>query len=174
MSPPVLWKNLSFYILSFLARTFPFVDAKKRKGSLFFCIFQGKVLYFFIFFEERFFVFLYFSRKGSLLFYIFQGKVLCFFIFFEERFFVFLYFSRKGSFVFLIFSRKGSLQNRGKQKNVSFFAWKGSFGFYKKQRKGSLFFQKNPGKVPRPDDLNQGKVPNFLKVFEERFFGQRT
>ena len=98
-----------------------------------------------------------------MFFYIFQGKVLCFFIFFEERF-----------LCFFNFSRKGSLQNRGKQKNVSFFAWKGSFGFYKKQRKGSLFFQKNPGKVPRPDDLNQGKVPNFLKVFEERFFGQRT
>ncbi len=76
--------------------------------------------------KERFFDFLYFSRKGSLFFYIFRGKVLCFFIFFEERF---LCFSN--------FSRKGSLQNRGKQKNVSFFVWKGSFGFYKKQRKGS-------------------------------------
>ena len=62
---------------------------KKRKGSLFFCIFQGKVLCFFIFFEERFFVFLYFSRKGSFIFLFFQGKVPCFFIFFKERFFVF-------------------------------------------------------------------------------------
>ena len=97
--------------------------------------------------KERFFVFLYFSRKGSLFFYIFRGKVLCFFIFFEERFLYFLNFSRKGSLFFYIFrgkvplffnfSRKGSLQNRGKQKNVSFFVWKGSFGFYKKQRKGS-------------------------------------
>ena len=42
---------------------------KKRKGSLFFCIFQGKVLCFFIIFEERFFVFLYFSRKGSFIFF---------------------------------------------------------------------------------------------------------
>ena len=38
---------------------------------------KGKVLYFFVFFKERFFVFLYFSRKGSFVFLIFQGKVLC-------------------------------------------------------------------------------------------------
>ena len=38
---------------------------------------KGKVLSFFRFFEERFFVFLYFSRKGSFVFLIFQGKVLC-------------------------------------------------------------------------------------------------
>ena len=125
-----LWKNLSFYFgtfpCHFSQEPFLFFDEKKRKGSLFFCIFQGKVLCFFRFFEERFLSFLNFSRKGSLFFYIFQGKVLCFFIFFEERF-----------LCFFNFSRKGSLQNRGKQKNVSFFVWKGSFGFYKKQRKGS-------------------------------------
>ena len=97
----------------------------KIKGKVPFLA-QGKVPCFCQKKKERFFIFLYFSRKGSLFFYIFRGKVLCFFIFFEERF---LY--------FLNFSRKGSLQNRGKQKNVSFFVWKGSFGFYKKQRKGS-------------------------------------
>ena len=63
--------------------------------------------------------------KGKVPF-LAQGKVPSFCQKKKERFFVFLY-----------FSRKGSLQNRGKQKNVSFFVWKGSFGFYKKQRKGS-------------------------------------